>query len=90
MAVEIHGFYEPQFEKMKDAFLQNFKDGLEVGASSAVTVNGKYVVACMHMSCLHHLVETPVTSKNESTLYLTLQRLTRFLSHFHFPVSTQR
>ena len=44
MTVEIHGFCEPRFEKYKDAFLQNFKDRLEVGASSAVTINGKYVV----------------------------------------------
>ena len=44
MTVEIHGFCEPQFEKLKETFHQNFKDGLEVGASYAVTVNGKYVV----------------------------------------------
>ena len=25
MTVEIHGFYEPQFEKTKEAFHQNFK-----------------------------------------------------------------
>ena len=44
MKVEIHGFYEPQFEKLEETFQQNFKDGLEVGASCAVTINGKYVV----------------------------------------------
>ncbi len=44
MTVEIHGFYEPRFEEMKETFHQNFKDGLEVGASCAVTINGKYVV----------------------------------------------
>jgi len=44
MTVEIHGFYEPQFVKMKETFHQNFKDGLEVAASHSVTVNGGYVV----------------------------------------------
>jgi CubicO group peptidase (beta-lactamase class C family) len=44
MTVEINGFCEPEFEKLIETFLQNFEDGLEVGASCAVTVNGKYVV----------------------------------------------
>ena len=44
MTAEIHGFCEPQFEKMKNAFQYNFKNGLEEGASCAVTINGKYVV----------------------------------------------
>ena len=44
MTVEIHEFCEPQFEKLNETFHQNFKDGLEVGASYALTVNGKYVV----------------------------------------------
>jgi len=44
MTVEIHGFYDPQFEKIHETFHQNFKDELEVGASCAITINGKYVV----------------------------------------------
>ena len=44
MTIKIHGFCEPEFKKLKDTFHQHFKDGLEVGASYAVTVNGKYVV----------------------------------------------
>ena len=44
MTIQIHGFCEPEFEKLKEPFQKNFKDGLEVGASCAVTVNGKYVV----------------------------------------------
>ncbi len=44
MTVEIHGFCEPRFEKLKETFHQNFKDGLKVGSSYALTVNGKYVV----------------------------------------------
>ena len=44
MTVEIHGFCDPQFERLKEKFHQNFKDGLEVGSSYAVTINDKYVV----------------------------------------------
>src|SRR5512136_761307 len=44
MKVEIHGFCKPQFERLKESFQQDFTDGLEVGASCAVTINGKYVV----------------------------------------------
>ncbi|GAH04763.1 unnamed protein product, partial [marine sediment metagenome] len=44
MTVEIHGFCDPEFEKLKEAFHQNFIDELEVGASYALTVNGKFVV----------------------------------------------
>ncbi len=44
MTVDIHGFYEPQFEKLKETFHQNFEDGLEVAASHSVTVNGGYAV----------------------------------------------
>ncbi len=42
--IEIHGFCEEQFEPVKEAFAKNFEEGLEVGASLAVTINGKYVV----------------------------------------------
>ena len=44
MTIEIHGFYEPQFERVKNAFLQNFEEGLELGASCAVIIDGRYVV----------------------------------------------
>ncbi|MFW9822188.1 MAG: serine hydrolase domain-containing protein [Candidatus Thorarchaeota archaeon] len=42
--VEIHGLCEPRFEAVKEAFTQNFEEGMEVGASFAVTINGKYVI----------------------------------------------
>ena len=42
--VEIHGHCEPRFEAVKDAFTRNFEEGMEVGASFAVTINGKYVI----------------------------------------------
>lgn len=42
--VEIHGLCEPRFEAVKDAFTRNFEEGMEVGASFAVTINGKYVI----------------------------------------------
>ena len=44
MTIEILGFYEPESEKLKESFHQNVKDGLQVGASYALTVNGKCVV----------------------------------------------
>ena len=42
--IEIEGFCEEQFKSVKEAFQSNFDDNLEVGASFAVTLNGKHVV----------------------------------------------
>ena len=42
--VKIQGVCEPQFETVKDTFTQNFEEGMEVGASFAVTINGKFVI----------------------------------------------
>ena len=42
--VEIHGICEPRFEAVKDAFIKNFEEGMEVGASFAVTIDEKYVI----------------------------------------------
>src|SRR5665213_2654467 len=44
MAVEINGFCDERFLPLKDAFRANFENGLEVGASFAVTHRGKPVV----------------------------------------------
>ena len=42
--VEIHGFCDDRFSTVRDAFAQNFVDGLEVGASFAATIDGTLVV----------------------------------------------
>jgi len=42
--VEIQGICEPRYEAVKDAFTKNFAEGMEVGASFAVTINGEYVI----------------------------------------------
>ncbi|MHA2037621.1 MAG: serine hydrolase domain-containing protein [Promethearchaeota archaeon] len=42
--IEIHGFCDESFEPLKEAFAKNFEEGLEVGASLAATVNGKFVI----------------------------------------------
>lgn len=42
--VKIQGLCIPQFEAVKDAFSKNFEEGMEVGASFAAMINGKYVV----------------------------------------------
>lgn len=39
----IHGSFDPAFSSLRDAFAQSFDDGLEIGASVAVTVNGRMV-----------------------------------------------
>jgi CubicO group peptidase (beta-lactamase class C family) len=44
MAIEIHGFCDKAFQPMADAFRANFEDGLELGASLAMTHHGKPVV----------------------------------------------
>jgi len=40
----IHGSVEPGFEIVKDAFVENFKRGEEIGAACAVYHKGKKVV----------------------------------------------
>ncbi|MFW9876001.1 MAG: serine hydrolase domain-containing protein, partial [Candidatus Thorarchaeota archaeon] len=42
--IEVHGTWDEGLEPVKDAFLKNFEDGLEVGASLAITIEGKYVM----------------------------------------------
>lgn len=44
MPVEIHGHCDEKFLPFKDAFVANFEDGLELGASLAVAHRGKMVV----------------------------------------------
>ena len=43
-SVEIHGFCDERFSGVKDAFAANFVEGMEVGASVAVTLGGNYMV----------------------------------------------
>ena len=42
--VQIHGTCEPQFERVREAFARNFEEGLDQGASLAVTLRGEPVV----------------------------------------------
>ena len=42
--VEIHGHCDEKYLPVKEAFTENFQQGLEVGSSVAVTEGGKYVV----------------------------------------------
>ncbi|HXQ17937.1 MAG TPA: serine hydrolase domain-containing protein [Caulobacteraceae bacterium] len=44
MTVEIHGFCDERFLPLKDAFVANFDAGLELGASLALTLQGKTVI----------------------------------------------
>ncbi len=44
MTIEIHGFCEDRFATLKDAFVGNFEAGRELGASLAVTWQGRMVV----------------------------------------------
>ena len=41
--VEINGFCDEQFTSVREAFAKNFKKELEVGASFAATLNGKFI-----------------------------------------------
>jgi CubicO group peptidase (beta-lactamase class C family) len=43
-AVDVQGSIAPEFEAVKTAFVQNFNDGLEVGASLNITIRGEQVV----------------------------------------------
>ncbi|MHA2390483.1 MAG: serine hydrolase domain-containing protein [Promethearchaeota archaeon] len=42
--VEIQGFCDERFLSVKEAFERNFKERLEVGASFAATLNGKFII----------------------------------------------
>ena len=42
--IQIQGYCDERFAKVKEAFAKNFKSGLEVGASFAATINGEFVV----------------------------------------------
>ena len=44
MAVKIEGTCDPKFNRVKDAFAQNFEQRNELGAATAVTLDGKTVV----------------------------------------------
>ena len=44
MTIEVHGFCEAPFLPLRDAFVANFDAGLELGASLAVTHQGRTVV----------------------------------------------
>ena len=41
---KIKGFCDEQFTSVKEAFKLNFAEGLEVGASFAATLNGKFII----------------------------------------------
>ncbi|MBA7547288.1 hypothetical protein ES705_39700 [subsurface metagenome] len=42
--IEIHGFCDDQFKNVKEVFAENFKPDLDVGASLALTINGKFII----------------------------------------------
>jgi len=42
--IEIKGYCEDKFNNVKDVFRTNFEENLEVGASFAVTIDGKHVI----------------------------------------------
>ncbi len=44
MPVEIHGFCDPRFQTLSDAFVSDFEAGRELGASLALTYQGRMVV----------------------------------------------
>ena len=41
---KINGLCAPRFKSVKDAFRRNFEEGMEIGASFAVMINGDYVI----------------------------------------------
>jgi CubicO group peptidase (beta-lactamase class C family) len=44
MTIEVHGYCDPRFERLKAAFVANFEADLELGASVAATWHGEPVV----------------------------------------------
>ena len=44
MGIAVHGFCDERFHTLRDAFIANFDEGLEIGASLGVTWRGRMVV----------------------------------------------
>jgi CubicO group peptidase (beta-lactamase class C family) len=44
MNVTVQGVCEPRFERVRAAFAQNFESGADLGASTAITIDGRLVV----------------------------------------------
>ena len=42
--IKVNGYCDERFEPVKELFIKNFEDGLEIGASLAATINGEYVI----------------------------------------------
>ena len=42
--IKIHGYCEERFEPVKEVFANNFRTDLDIGASLALTLKGKYVI----------------------------------------------
>ena len=42
--MDIYGFCDPKFLKIKDAYSKNFINGLDVGSSLGITYKGELVV----------------------------------------------
>ncbi|MBN2240067.1 MAG: beta-lactamase family protein [Dehalococcoidales bacterium] len=42
--IDIRGYCDPRFETVKEAFKENFDQGLEVGACFAATIDGEFIV----------------------------------------------
>ena len=42
--IEIHGHCDPHFSSVKEAFADNFRNGGDLGASFAATIDGKFVI----------------------------------------------
>jgi CubicO group peptidase (beta-lactamase class C family) len=42
--IKIHGYCDPHFASVKEAFANNFRNGAEVGASFAATIDGRSVI----------------------------------------------
>jgi len=64
----IHGHCEPQFEPVRAAFAANFAQGAEVGASVAVTLDGKPVVDLWAGDAADGNGEQPASPWKEDTI----------------------
>lgn len=67
-APTIHGTCDPQFEAVRAAFAANFTQGAEVGASVAVTVDGKPVVDIWAGDAIASTDDRPAAPWQEDTI----------------------
>src|SRR5258708_31307720 len=80
MAVKVEGTCDPKFNRVKDAFVENFEKRSEVGAAAAVMLDGKSVVD-IWAGHADKAKTRPWTRDTLVNVYSTTKRVTAICAH---------